>query len=186
MQRPRHPRHYLRNPQQQRLQRAIFLPGRRRETGASERLRLQLRYSALDRRQHFVDGSQQRIRGSVNGNVLVPTAPNVPLSPPIPPRAPSCSGSCQCLSGTNSPTAPTSTRAPSTPTPRRASTNNGGIRLDQAAGSKTDLILRHQFTSQDVQAFQLIAGPTQTPPQNLTPPVSRGLALGRPPCRSGG
>jgi hypothetical protein len=105
-----------------------------------------------------LDGSQQKLRGSVNGNVLVPLADERtplatdPLIRPIvkrfldayPNEAPNRTDIDQ--------------RALNTNAPQRINTNGAGLRLDRDATSRDRLLWRYQFTSQQVDAFQLVAG----------------------------
>ncbi len=105
-----------------------------------------------------VDGSQQRIRGSVNGNVLVPTAAErTPLA-----TDPATRAIIQKYMNAFRDELPNRTdispRALNTNSPQIIDTNNGGFRLDQIVGAHDRFVARYQFTSQQVQAFQLIDG----------------------------
>ena len=107
----------------------------------------------------FLEGGQARMRGSVNGNALVPLPDErTPLDDrsrharhrrAIPGR----------LSRRNCPIAPTSIRARSTPTRRRPSTTtmpaSGSAR---SSASRDRFALRYQFTSQHLLPFELVAG----------------------------
>jgi hypothetical protein len=105
-----------------------------------------------------LDGSQQRIRGSVNGNVLVPTAAErIPLTsdPAVraiverflsayPAQAPNRTDINQRMLNTNA--------------PQSVDTGSAGGRIDQRAGSRDRFSFEHRLTMQTVDAFQLIAG----------------------------
>ena len=105
-----------------------------------------------------LEGGQQKLRGFVNGNVLVPKADErTPLAtdpllrqlverflaayPPEPPNRPDIDP-----------------RALNTNAPQRINTNSVGSRIDVPLGTNDRLGLRYQFTSQQVDAFQLVAG----------------------------
>ncbi|MEO8126829.1 MAG: hypothetical protein ABJF23_27255 [Bryobacteraceae bacterium] len=117
------------------------------------------------------EGSQQRIRGSVNGNVLVPTATErTPLT-----NDPATSAIVQKYLNAFRNELPNRTdinpRALNTNSPQIIDTNNGGLRLDQVLGTHDRFVARYQFTSQQVQAFELIDGQnpnTSTKSHNAT------------------
>ena len=105
-----------------------------------------------------LDGSQHKIRGSVNGNVLVPTPDErTPLTtdpairpiverylaayPDAPPNRPDIDP-----------------RALNTNAPQVVDTDRAGVRVDQKLGDKDSLVLLHNLTVQTVDAFQLVAG----------------------------
>jgi hypothetical protein len=106
----------------------------------------------------FVEGSQQKIRGSVNGNVLVPN-PNerTPLT-----MDPATRALVETYLGAYPDELPNRTdineRALNTNAPQEVDSNVAGIRLDQSLGAKDRLALRYAFTSQSVDAFQLVTG----------------------------
>ncbi len=105
-----------------------------------------------------VEGSQQRIRGSVNGNVLVPTASErTPLA-----TDPATRAIVQKFLNAFRNELPNRTdinaRALNTNSPQTIDTNNGGLRLDQILGTHDRFVARYNFTGQDVDAFQLIDG----------------------------
>jgi hypothetical protein len=104
------------------------------------------------------EGSQQRIRGSVNGNVLVPTADErTPLA-----TDPATRAMVQRFLNAFRNELPNRTdinpRALNTNSPQTIDTSNGGLRLDQTLGAHDKFVARYQFTSQDIQAFELIDG----------------------------
>ncbi|PYS03280.1 MAG: hypothetical protein DMG12_12600, partial [Acidobacteria bacterium] len=111
-----------------------------------------------------LDGSGQKLRGSVNGNVLVPLASErVPLTTDAgayhliqrwidayPKLAPNRNDVDPRMLNTNS--------------PQSINTDASTIRLDQDLGGRDRLFLRHAFTNQQVQAFEFVAG--QNPDTN--------------------
>ncbi len=104
-----------------------------------------------------LQGSQQRSRGNVNGNVLVPRADErTPLATDPAERE----FIARILSGYPD-EAPNRTdineRALNTNAPQGIDNDTASIQLDQAWGDDT-LITRYQFTGQQVDAFQLVAG----------------------------
>ncbi len=113
----------------------------------------------LWRRAHLLlDGSQQKLRGSVNGNVLVPRADErTPLSPD-----PTVRSIVSRFLAAYPAELPNRTdineRALNTNSPQVIDNNNAGIRLDQYRGDQDRFTLQYQFTSQSVNAFQLVAG----------------------------
>ncbi len=105
-----------------------------------------------------VNASQQRIRGQVNGNVLVPLpGERTPLT-----TDPALRSIVQSLLDAYPREAPNRTdidpRALNTNAPQRVDTNTANLRLDQALGEKDKLGLGYVFTSQSVDAFQFVAG----------------------------
>ena len=106
----------------------------------------------------FVEASQQKIRGSVNGNVLVPKPDErTPLATDPAVRA----LVAKFLNGYPK-ELPNRTeineRALNTNAPQSIDNNQANIRLDQGIGGKDTVTLQYQFTSQSVEAFQLVAG----------------------------
>ena len=105
-----------------------------------------------------LEGSQQKLRGFVNGSILVPRAgERTPLATDPFLRA----LVSRWLAGYPS-EPPNRTdidpRALNTNAPQRINTHSAGSRIDSAAGSKGRLALRYLFTSQQVDAFQFAAG----------------------------
>jgi hypothetical protein len=106
----------------------------------------------------FLDGSQQKIRGSVNGNILVPTIEErTPFTTDPATRAivarflaaypsalPNRTDINEHMLNINS--------------PQNINTNNTTGRLDQNMGPRDRLSFQYLFTSQTVDAFELIAG----------------------------
>ncbi|MBI3697888.1 MAG: hypothetical protein HY238_24030 [Acidobacteria bacterium] len=105
-----------------------------------------------------LDGSQQKVRGNVNGNVLVPKSDErTPLA-----ADPSVRAMVARFLAAYPPELPNRTdineRALNTNSPQVINNNNAGIRLDQYRGDKDRLTWQYLFTSQSVTAFQLVAG----------------------------
>jgi len=105
-----------------------------------------------------VDGGGQRIRGNVNGNVLVPKADErTPLVTDPAKRA-----LIQKLIDGFPAELPNRTdmneRALNTNSTQRINDNSLGGRIDQKLGARDSLFLRYGYTAQNVVAFQLAAG----------------------------
>jgi hypothetical protein len=106
----------------------------------------------------FIDASQQKIRGSVNGNVLVPRPDELtPLA-----ADPATRALVARFLNAYPKELPNRTdidqRALNTNAPQSINNNQANIRLDQNLGRKDAVALQYQFTSQSVNAFQLVAG----------------------------
>lgn len=112
-----------------------------------------------------LDGSQQKSRGMVNGNVLVPRADErTPLT--TDPEAYKLIASWLAGYPAVAPNLPDlDARALNTNAPQKVDTNSLGERLDASLGQKDSLVLRFQTTVQSVKAFQLVAG--QNPDSDL-------------------
>src|SRR5437867_11903090 len=111
-----------------------------------------------------VDGSGQNLRGSVNGNVLVPLASErVPLT-----TDPAAYRLIQRWIDAYPKLAPNridvDPRMLNTNSPQSINTDASTIHLDQDLGGRDRLFLHHAFTNQQVQAFQFVAG--QNPDTN--------------------
>ena len=106
----------------------------------------------------FVDGSQQRIRGNVNGNVLV-LAPDerTPLA-----QDPATRQFVQQIIDAFPAELPNRTdinpRALNTNAPQEIDNDTIGARLDQAWQDKDRLSFGYNFKTQRVNAFQLVSG----------------------------
>lgn len=105
-----------------------------------------------------LDGSRQKMRGSVNGNVLVPMpGERTPLA-----ADPATRRTVERFLNAYPKQLPNRTdinpRALNTNAVQAIDNNNGGIRLDQSLGARDRVVLLQQFTSQSVDAFQLIDG----------------------------
>ncbi len=106
----------------------------------------------------FVQGSQQKLRGNVNGNVLVPRADErTPLTNDLatrlivlrflsayPAELPNRTDINEHALNTNS--------------TQKIDNDNLNVRLDQRRGTKDLFFLQYALTSQKVAAFQLVAG----------------------------
>ncbi len=104
------------------------------------------------------DAGQQRVRGNVNGNILVPKAnERAPLAADPAKRA-----LLQRLIGGFPSELPNRTdineRALNTNAPQSVDDNNAGGRIDQKLSGRDSLFLRYLFTTQKVDAFQFAAG----------------------------
>jgi hypothetical protein len=104
------------------------------------------------------EASQQKLRGSVNGNVLVPMPDErTPLA--TDPAVRALLTRWLAAYPADLPNRPdVNPRALNTNAPQIINNNNGQLRLDQRIGDRDRLTLEHQFTSQQVLAFQLVAG----------------------------
>jgi len=105
-----------------------------------------------------IDFGQNKLRGNVNGNIVVPKADErTPLA-----TDPATRSLIQKFLDAYPKELPNRTdineRALNTNSPQSIDDNNGSIRLDQQLTTRQSLILRHQYTTQKVDAFQLVAG----------------------------
>ena len=105
-----------------------------------------------------LDGSQQKLQGSVNGNVLVPLASErTPLA-----TDPAVAALVQRWIDAYPKDAPNRTdvdpRALNTNSPQSIDTDSTGIRFDQDLGPRDKIVARHTFTNQKVMAFEFVAG----------------------------
>lgn len=105
-----------------------------------------------------VEGSQQKIRGQVNGNVLIPRAEErTPLT-----NDPVARALIARWFAAYPAELPNRTdidpRALNTNSPQSIDTDNTALRLDQNFGTKDRLILRHAYTNQAIDSFQFVAG----------------------------
>jgi hypothetical protein len=105
-----------------------------------------------------LDGSQQKIRGSVNGNILVPEpSERTPLS-----TDPATRAVVERFFSAYPLEAPNRTdidpRALNTNAPQSINTDSGSGRLDQLYGPRDRFTLRYAFISQQVDSFELMAG----------------------------
>jgi hypothetical protein len=106
----------------------------------------------------FLEGGQKKARGSVNGNVLVPKADErTPLA-----TDPAVRAIVARFLAAYPAALPNRTdinpRMLNTNSPQTIDQNNAGARFDQRVGARDRLSLRYQFTSQQVDAFELVAG----------------------------
>ena len=133
----------------------------------------------------FLEGSRQAIRGSVNGNVLVPRPDErTPIfnHPDSRVNDPATLAAVQQILAAYPNEAPNRTdinpRALNTNAPQRIDTDVGGIQLDQELGALDRLIMRYRFTSQQVDAFQLVTGQNPEMGIHLTQVTTRCRILG--------
>jgi len=118
-----------------------------------------------------LEGGQHKVRGSVNGNVLVPRPDErTPLAADPQTRA----LIARFLSAYPA-TLPNRTdineRALNTNAPQSIDHSNGGGRVEQRLGERDRVTARYLFTSQKVLAFQLVAG--QNPNTDMRAHTSR-------------
>jgi hypothetical protein len=106
----------------------------------------------------FVDASQQKIRGVVNGNVLVPRPDErTPLATDPATRAIVARYLAAYPAELPNRT-DINARALNTNAPQAIDNNQANLRFDQQLNQRDSLALQYQFTSQGVDAFQLVAG----------------------------
>jgi hypothetical protein len=106
----------------------------------------------------FIQGSQEKLRGNVNGNVLVPMPDErTPLT-----TDPARRTIVQRYLAAYPTQLPNRTdinpRALNTNAPQRIDSNDAGVRLEQDLAPESRLLANYQFVSQSVDAFQLVAG----------------------------
>lgn len=105
-----------------------------------------------------IEGGRQNVRGSVNGNVLVPRADErTPLA-----TDPATRAVVERILSAYPEEPPNRTdidpRALNTNSSQRIDNDNIGATLDQGAGERDHFTLRYRFTAQQVEAFQLVGG----------------------------
>lgn len=105
-----------------------------------------------------LDGSQQKIRGNVNGNVLVPTAADRTIRATDPEARRLLQRFLDAFPAELPNRTDINERALNTNAPQSINDNSGGVRLDQGIDERNRFAARYQFTSQFVDAFQLVAG----------------------------
>ena len=118
-----------------------------------------------------VEGNQQALRGSVNGNVLVPLeAERTPLA-----TDPAVRRLIQRWIDAYPRVLPNRTdidpRALNINSPQTIDTEASNLRLDQSLGPRDRLFLQHAFTNQKVEAFEFVAG--QNPDTNTKSHTAR-------------
>lgn len=106
----------------------------------------------------FADASQQQVRGSVNGNVLVPRPDErTPLA-----TDPATRAIVQKYLSAYPAALPNRTdinaRALNTNAPQAVTNRQSNWRLDQLLNARDQVALQYQFTAQSVDAFQFVAG----------------------------
>ncbi len=111
-----------------------------------------------DKANLTVSGGQRKLRGQVNGNILVPGADErTPTA-----TDPATLAYVQRILAAFPNELPNRTdineRALNTNAPQNIDDNSAGATFDQGLGEKDNLILRYNFTLQNVDAFQLVGG----------------------------
>jgi hypothetical protein len=106
----------------------------------------------------FIDAGQNKIRGNVNGNVLVPKLDErTPLA--TDPVARAIIARFLAAYPAELPNrTEINVRALNTNAPQSIDNHQANFRLDQTLSSKDSLLLQYQFINQQVQAFQFVAG----------------------------
>jgi hypothetical protein len=106
----------------------------------------------------FVDAGQVKIRGQVNGNVLT-LRPDERTPLATDPATRAIVARYLAAYPLESPNrTDINARALNTNAPQAVDNAQSNLRLDQALSAKDSLALQYQFTSQTVDAFQLVAG----------------------------
>ena len=105
-----------------------------------------------------LDGAQDRQRGNVNGNVLVPQPDERTALSPDPAKRALINRWLAAYPAEPPNRTDVNPRALNTNSPQTIDSTNGGVRLDQDLGSRDRLALLYQFTAQSVEAFQLVTG----------------------------
>ncbi len=113
-----------------------------------------------------LDGNQKRVRGNVNGNVLVPRAnERTPLNrdpntgEPVDPATRAFVSRMLAAYPDELPNRPDiDPRALNTNSPQSIDNDTLGPRLDFSVGDRDQFAAGYQFTAQQVQAFQLVGG----------------------------
>ncbi|MBK7930715.1 MAG: TonB-dependent receptor [Bryobacterales bacterium] len=104
------------------------------------------------------DGSQNRVRGFVNGNVLVPRADERTPRIADPARRALIQRFLDGFPAELPNRTDINERALNTNAPQALNDNNASLRLDHQLTTRDSLFARYHFTSQFVDAFQLVAG----------------------------
>ncbi len=105
-----------------------------------------------------LDGSQQKIRGSVNGNVLIPLPSERTLLTTDPQARPLLQRFLDAYPNVAPNRTDIDPRALNTNSRQSVNTDRAAFRLDQTLGSRDRLMAREALTNQAVQAFQFVAG----------------------------
>ncbi len=105
-----------------------------------------------------LDGARQRLRGNVNGNVLTPRADERTVLATDPAVRALIARWLAAYPAQPPNRTDINERALNTNAPQAIDNSNAGIRLDKVLRSRDKLVWQYQFTSQFVDAFQLVAG----------------------------
>lgn len=127
-------------------------PAHENQYGATVTLRLSEKTHAT------ADGGQNRVRGFVNGNVLVPRADERTPRIADPVKRALIQKFLDAFPAELPNRTDINERALNTNAPQALNDSNASLRLDHRANSRDALFARYQFTSQFVDAFQLVAG----------------------------
>ncbi len=111
-----------------------------------------------------VDGSQEKQRGQVNGNILIPLPGERTLLTNDPERAAILHRWITAWPLATPNRTDIDPRALNTNAPQRIDTDTAAVRLDRVLGTSDRLVARYSFTNQRVDAFQFVAG--QNPDTN--------------------
>jgi hypothetical protein len=117
-----------------------------------------------------VDAGQRKLRGNVNGNVLVPKADERTPLTDDPQLRPLVEQFLSAYPAELPNRTDVNERALNTNSQQRIDDNHAGLRLDQTIGARDSLTLKYDYVQQRVTAFQLVAG--QNP--DTTTRVQRG------------
>jgi hypothetical protein len=104
------------------------------------------------------EGSQQRLRGSVNGNVLVPAADERTALATDPATRATVERYLEAYPAELPNRTDVNRRALNRNAPQVIDNNHAGVRLDQGISIRDRVSWQYFFTSQSVTAFQLVAG----------------------------
>jgi hypothetical protein len=115
-------------------------------------------FALNERTKFFIESSQQKIRGMVNGNVLVPRPDErTPLA-----TDPATRALIARFLAAYPAELPNRTeineRALNTNAPQSINGHQANLRLDRKLATQDSLALQYQFTAQNVDAFQFVAG----------------------------
>lgn len=105
-----------------------------------------------------LNGTQQKIRGNVNGNVLIPLPEERSVLAADPAIRSVITGYLRAFPEVAPNRTDIDRRMLNTNAPQRINTDTASFRLDQLVGTKDRFTVRHALTNQNVDAFQLVAG----------------------------
>jgi hypothetical protein len=105
-----------------------------------------------------ISGSQEKLRGYVNGNVLVPMPDERTALTTDPARRAIVQRFLNAYPRELPNRTDINPRSLNTNSPQRIDSNEAGIRIEQELTARDRLLASYQFTGQSVDAFQLVAG----------------------------
>ncbi|MBL8174287.1 MAG: hypothetical protein JNK48_06445 [Bryobacterales bacterium] len=105
-----------------------------------------------------IDGTQQRIRGNVNGNVLIPLPEERSVLTSDPQVREVIQGYLRAFPDVRPNRTDIDRRMLNANAPQRIGTDTASFRLDQLRGTKDRFTARHSLTNQNVDAFQFVGG----------------------------